>query len=119
MTTLAFDKGWKVYVDGNEVETIKALGSLVSFYVDGEAGQTHDIEIKYAPRAISVGLVISAVSAVIMLAMIIFEKRMRKIPYLSLLTEIPAPVLPDPEVTAAELAEEEKKQDATEDWDNK
>ena len=39
MTTLAYDKGWHVTVDGQEVETVKALGSVIAFYIEGEVGK--------------------------------------------------------------------------------
>ncbi len=89
MTTLAYDKGWKVTVDGKEVETVKALGSLVSFYVDGEAGETHRIEIVYSPNTLHVGTIISLFSLAILLLLIIFEKTMKKRRILPSLVGVP------------------------------
>lgn len=78
MTTLAFDKGWKVYVDGMEVETTKAFGSFVSFYIDGEAGQTHNVEILYRPNTLFIGLTVSLISLAIFLIIVILEKQLKK-----------------------------------------
>ena len=75
LTTLAYDNGWQVWVDGERVETEKALGALVSFHVGGEAGQTHDIRIVYSPRTFTVGLIVSIVAILIFVALIILDRR--------------------------------------------
>ncbi|MBE6552728.1 MAG: hypothetical protein E7666_00135 [Ruminococcaceae bacterium] len=89
MTTLAYDKGWKVTVDGKEVETVKVLGSLVAFYVDGEAGDTHRIEMVYSPNTLHVGTIISLISLSVLILLIIFEKAMKKHRILPSLVGVP------------------------------
>ena len=89
MTTIAYDKGWKVLVDGQEVETHKALGSLVSFYVDGESGQTHTVELIYSPNTFWIGLTVSLISIGILILLIVLEKHLRKIPVLRCLVGVP------------------------------
>ncbi len=91
MTTLPYDKGWKVYVDGVEAETIKALGSLVSFYIDGNAGQTHTLEIVYRPNTLRIGTIVSLVSLGILAVLILTERKLKKIPVLRALVAVPAP----------------------------
>ena len=88
MTTFAFDKGWKVYVDGHEVETIKALGSLVSFYVDGAAGATHTVKMVYLPSTFVIGLTVSVICAGLLILLIILEKRMKKIKFLRAIVSV-------------------------------
>ena len=74
LTTLAYDNGWQVWVDGERVEIEKALGALISFHVGGEAGETHDIRIVYAPRTHTIGLIVSIVSILIFIALIILDR---------------------------------------------
>lgn len=88
MTTIPYDKGWKITVDGKEVEPIKALGSLVAFYVDGEVGETHDVELIYRPNTFVIGSVVSLLSLALLIAIIILEKRIRKIKYLGTLVSV-------------------------------
>lgn len=92
MTTIPYDNGWKVYVDGVEVETQKALGALVSFFIEGNAGQTHDVKMVYRPNTLKVGLITTSCSLALLILLIIFEKKMRKIPVLRSIIGIPAPV---------------------------
>ncbi len=96
LTSLAFDKGWKVYVDGNEVPTTKAFGSLVSFYVDGEAGQTHNVEIRYRPNTLFIGLGITGASLLIFIVILVAERFLKKNRKLAAIVCVPEP-LPIPE----------------------
>ena len=79
LTTLAYDQGWKITVDGKEAEVIKALGSLVAFRVDGDAGE-HDIQMVYRPRTLVLGLWVSGISTLIFLALVALSPLMRKVP---------------------------------------
>ena len=89
LTTIAYDKGWSVLVDGKEVESIKALGSLVAFYVDGTAGQTHSIELIYEPNTFSIGLSISFISLGLLAFLILFEKGLKRVPILRAVVCVP------------------------------
>ncbi len=73
LTTIAYDNGWEVYVDGERVETEKAFGSLLSFRTGAEAGETHQIEMVYRPRAIAVGLGISIASLLVLIAFFVMD----------------------------------------------
>ena len=75
LTTLAYDNGWEVWVDGEQVETTKALGALIAFTVDGAAGETHDIRMVYNPKTVNIGLIISIVSIMIFIALIVLDRR--------------------------------------------
>ena len=116
LTTLAFDKGWKIFVDGNEVEPIKALGALLAFQIDGEAGQTHEISLIYRPNTHKIGLTLSLIFAGLLLAIIILERYMKKVPVLrAVVSAIPAGKGPDKKDTAETESEaEEKKAEETE-----
>ena len=58
-TTLAFDKGWKIFVDGTEVETFETLDALVAFRIN-TAGE-HTLEMRYCPDIYVLGWTLSGV----------------------------------------------------------
>ncbi len=60
MTTIPYDKGWQVSVDGKSVETFDAIEGVIAFEVEG-AG-THTVEMRYMPKIISTGAIISLAS---------------------------------------------------------
>ena len=82
LTTIPFDKGWKIYVDGNEVEPIKALGALIAFKIDGEAGEVHEISLIYQPHTHTVGMTISLISGAFFLLLILLEWPLKRVPVL-------------------------------------
>lgn len=57
MTTISYDEGWHVYVDGEETEIYKTLDALIAFDVDG-AGE-HTVELRYMPDVYVTGMIIS------------------------------------------------------------
>ena len=72
MTTIPYDKGWKVYVDGKQVDTYTVYGdSLMAFDIKN-AGE-HRIEFKYMPDIYVKTGIISAGSTVVLFALITFE----------------------------------------------
>ena len=75
LTTIAYDNGWEVWVDGERVEITKALGALIAFRVGGDAGETHDIRIVYNPKAINIGLIISVISICVFILLIVLDRR--------------------------------------------
>ena len=89
MTTLAYDSGWKITVDGQEVETVKALGSVVAFYVDGAAGQPHQIEMIYRPNTLVIGTTVTAVSLAVYGFLAIGAPLLSKIPVVRCLVCVP------------------------------
>ena len=72
MTTLPYDEGWKIYVDGEEIEYTKALEAVIAFNID-DAGE-HSIEFKYAPKTFTLGLTISVLSLGLFIFIVLFEK---------------------------------------------
>ncbi len=89
LTTIPYDKGWKITVDGQEIEPIKALGSVVAFYINGEAGQTHSVKLEYSPNTVWVGLTISLISIGFLTLLILLRKRMMKVKFLRALVSVP------------------------------
>ncbi len=82
MTTLAYDEGWNIRVDGKTVSPIKALGSTLAFYVDGTAGQTHEIELVYRPKTLILGFWISVGAISFLVLLIVLEPILKRIPVL-------------------------------------
>jgi hypothetical protein len=72
MTTLPYDEGWKVLIDGIEVEYTKALNAVIAFNIE-DAGE-HTVEFKYAPKTFTLGLTISIMSACLFILIMVFEK---------------------------------------------
>jgi hypothetical protein len=76
LTTIPYDKGWKVKVDGQAVETFEVSNALVAFYIPTEG--EHEIEMKYMPKELVLGVGISIVSVIIFFLLIIFENKLAK-----------------------------------------
>ena len=72
LTTLPYDEGWKLYVDGEPVEYTKALGALIAFEIEGSG--EHTVRLKYAPKTFTLGLTISILSTALFVLIIIIEK---------------------------------------------
>lgn len=94
MTSIPYDNGWKIYVDGERVdltglvkmgfdeyedeELVEETGhALIGFYID-DAGE-HTVEFKYEPTALVLGRMISLISLLLFLLLIIFGRYLRKI----------------------------------------
>lgn len=84
-TSIPYDKGWQVKVDGKRVDirgifTDSTLGekstdgSVIVF--DIADGGEHTVELTYRPKAFTVGLAISVAGALIFILIIIFEKKL-------------------------------------------
>ena len=74
-TSIPYDDGWSVTVDGKKLsqEDIVAIGdAILGFKIS--AGE-HDIELHYTPRGLWIGLIISLVTALLLIAAIILSKR--------------------------------------------
>ena len=76
LTTIPYDEGWKVYVDGKRTEIFKAADALIAFDID-EAGE-HTVKLVYSPTILTVGAVISLSSVLVFAAIIIAEQQIKK-----------------------------------------
>ncbi|MBP5173870.1 MAG: YfhO family protein [Clostridia bacterium] len=77
LTTLPYDEGWKVYVDGKQTEIEKVLGALIAYRIP-EAGE-HTVVFKYSPRCYVLGNVISVLSLILFILIMIFEKPLKAV----------------------------------------
>ena len=68
--TIPYDAGWKITVDGNEVQTYKALDSLTAFDID--AG-THEVRMVYSPKCYTVASKVSLIGVGLFGAAIVLD----------------------------------------------
>ena len=74
-TSIPYDKGWSVYVDGVKVsdENIVKIGdALMGVYMD--AGE-HEVEFRFIPRGLAIGVALSVVGILILILMLIAYKK--------------------------------------------
>ncbi len=71
-----YNDGWKVYVDGKEVETLKSNKYFLGIEID--SGE-HEIYMKYSTPYLKEGLVISFVGIGIFTTLCIYNKKKKKI----------------------------------------
>ena len=75
-TSIPYDEGWTVKVNGEKIETYKIGNTLLAF--DLEEG-VHQITLEFSPKGIGLGSVISGVSLTTLIVYIIIRKRVHKI----------------------------------------
>ncbi len=78
-TSIPYDKGWSVYVDGdkvNEDDILKIGRAMLGIRVDRGA---HEIEFKFEARGLKLGFMVSLITlAVLILIMLITNKRRKQ-----------------------------------------
>lgn len=74
-TSIPYDIGWNVYINGTKIKTFKIGNSLLAF--DILPGENH-IELKYRSKGIIVGGVISLTSIIIVLAISSRKKNLKQ-----------------------------------------
>ena len=85
-TSIPYDAGWHVYVDGKPVETQAILrdsanadkpdGALIAF--DIENSGEHSIELRYMPKEFVLGAAASIIGILVLILISIFEKKVNK-----------------------------------------
>ncbi len=77
LTTIPYDAGWKVYVDGEKVDTYATYGeALMAFDIENEG--EHEIEFRYMPDIYVITGVISVISVAIFVLLIFIDRRKSK-----------------------------------------
>ncbi len=71
-TTIPYDKYWRVYVDGERVETYSTMETLLAFDVD--AGE-HEIKMVYVSMPFYIGLAVSAFGIGLFVLFILLERK--------------------------------------------
>ncbi len=73
-TSVSYDKGWKAYVDGEEVEITPVSDALVAFKLS--AGQ-HDIKLKYCPVGFPIGVAVTLIGIAVFVSIILFGAKIK------------------------------------------
>lgn len=99
-TSIPYDSGWTVKVDGEKVEP--SLVDEAYMAIDVSAG-THTIEFSYMPSGLIAGVVLSVVSVLVLIAAVLWRK---KHPPVQNEEELPAEF--DPEILSIDQIKVEK-----------
>ena len=76
LTTIPYDEGWNVYVDGERVEVFETCDALLAFRIDN-AGE-HTLRLKYRSSAFNYGIVISISAIALFALVVILERKWKK-----------------------------------------
>jgi hypothetical protein len=76
LTTIPYDEGWQVYVDGERVEIYETLDALMAFNI-AEGGE-HTVEMKYMPTVYKLGIILSTVAIITFLALVVIDFILKK-----------------------------------------
>ncbi len=75
-TTIPYDEGWKVTVDGKKAELVKTADALIAVRIT--AGQ-HDVEFRYLPNNFVIGITLSVIGVIAFGAVwVIYDKNRKK-----------------------------------------
>ena len=77
MTTIPFDKGWNIYLDGKRVEIYEILDAVIAFDVPS-AGE-HTLEMVYMPKIYIIGMIGSLAGIGIFILFCVSELLLKKI----------------------------------------
>lgn len=74
-TSINYDEGWSVYIDGKNVEkeSIYDLGDNALLGVDITKGE-HSVTFKYTPRGLYIGIIISVITLILLIALYFLTK---------------------------------------------
>lgn len=90
-TSIPYDEGWNVYIDGKKAETVEVMDSLLA--VKSTEGY-HEIEFRYMPAKFMLSFIISGVTLAAFVAFIVLIILMRlgkvKIKFLEQSPELPS-----------------------------
>ncbi len=92
-TSIPYDEGWHVYVDGEAVAIEKTADALISFRIE-DAGE-HRLELRYMPREVALGLSVTIVCGLIFIILLVLYPFAKRIPILQSITDIPGEPLPE------------------------
>ena len=62
-TSIPYDEGWEVYVDGNKIDTIKIGDALLGFKI---MPGNHKLTFKYVPKGLKVGIIGTIIGIIIL-----------------------------------------------------
>ena len=75
-TTISWEPGWTIYVDGEKVEPVKLVDALIGVPV---SEGTHTIEMKFFPAGMKLGIIMSLFGVIVVIVIGIYEHKNRKV----------------------------------------
>jgi len=72
--TIPYEDSWTIKIDGKKTESIKMLDSLLGVKIDPGI---HNVEIKYIPKGLYLGVFIS-LSSIFMVVVLIIKSKLKK-----------------------------------------
>ena len=91
-TSIPYDEGWNITVDGAPVEIFETAGALIAFNVENTG--THDIDLEYMPDTYVTGMTISYICIAIFVLLLLLYPILRKLPVIKHAMGIQRPDLP-------------------------
>lgn len=76
-TTIPYDEGWHITIDGEEIEPIKLCDALIGF--DISAGE-HTLQLHYMPDCFVIGATLSVLGILLFAAVLLLEKYRKEHP---------------------------------------
>ena len=75
ITSIPYDEGWSVKVDGEDTELEKIADAFIGISLSkGE----HKIEMSYCPKGFRIGLTLTCISGILFIGMYLLEKKLKK-----------------------------------------
>ncbi|MBQ9899182.1 MAG: YfhO family protein [Ruminococcus sp.] len=74
--SMPYEKGWRVYVDGEETETMPVMNAMLGARV---SEGTHEIRIEYTPEGFGAGLAATFISAALCCLIACYDRRKARI----------------------------------------
>ena len=118
LTTIPYDRGWNIYLDGERIEYSKALNALITFDIE-ESGE-HTLEMRYMPKAFVLGAACSIVCVFIFILLCLIdlvnkkEKKAEATGEAEIVSEVDVNLIPDCEITEISDSEEAEKEEKEE-----
>ena len=76
LTTIPYDEGWNIYLDGERVDYYKTLNALIAFDIE-DSGE-HTLTMKYMPKAFVIGAACSIVCILLFVLLCVFDVVLKK-----------------------------------------
>jgi uncharacterized membrane protein YfhO len=95
LTTIPYDEGWIVKIDGKEIEYYKTLDALIAFDID-DIGE-HEVEFIYRSKPFVLGMICTVSFILLFAVLVMFEKPIYKFIYAKLYDEYEDGEISDPE----------------------
>ncbi|WP_265459250.1 YfhO family protein [Enterococcus sp. HY326] len=76
LTTIPADKGWKAYIDGEEIETDSFKNAFIAIEIPEG---THEIKLVYVPHGFLIGVVIAVICFILFIVFLLWLKKRRRL----------------------------------------